>query len=248
MTIKQNALNGCCAARWFYDLGMAHGHPRYPNVEAFANAILDLGYSTVNVCVTNGSQHVEREYLEKLGFKAVPMPGSLVTHVGSAADIQKALQPFIAAREEKRKKEQEETRKKEVARQQKWLTDFEEVLENEYKNGVAREFTERSLTTFINNTGYLAQEQKKETYNFMYDYFGVGTSSRGSWPRIVSAANKTYKEKIEKRKKEEEKAKVVEAPVPVKKLGVKKDTSALKAALKKKRTSITRPRSEIYDW
>lgn len=78
--MKNLTLAGCCAARYYYDLGIAHGHPCPKTQDEFDKKIQDLGYYTVNICITNYQQTKIREYLKTQGWKEEKV-GNLIVHI-----------------------------------------------------------------------------------------------------------------------------------------------------------------------
>lgn len=103
MPLQSGAFTGCCEARIFYNVGRAHSHPRAENYEQFLDWISNKSRSSVNICITNWQQNVEREYLEKMGWKTEKV-GSLYVHTISGTALFSVIKLF---REEKRKLELE---------------------------------------------------------------------------------------------------------------------------------------------
>lgn len=64
------ALEGCCAASWFFNLGGAHDVPEYSDYDTFLKDMSQKGYNSLNICVVNSYQDQAHEYLKRMGWKA----------------------------------------------------------------------------------------------------------------------------------------------------------------------------------
>jgi len=114
MALSRGSIAGCCASANFYNVGYAHGYPRYKSVEDFAYAIIDHGYSRINVVLLNDEQDKEAEYLEAIGFKKTPTTHDekygdepLSCYAASDHDLNVGLAPYREKRAEQVRKQME---------------------------------------------------------------------------------------------------------------------------------------------
>lgn len=116
MTATYSTVSGCCAARYWYDIGYVHGRQRAKDIGEFATWF-DGKLATINFCVTNSAQKMERGWLEELGWHAAPQMGTdLIVHSISASHFRQVNTDLLHKIRQAKLEEEKKKREKELAR------------------------------------------------------------------------------------------------------------------------------------
>jgi hypothetical protein len=141
--MNSTSLNGCCNARYFYNLGGAHGVRSIKDYSEFLKCFANMGTSPVNICITNQGQKKTNKFLEQMGWTNTKTSGLNVWTI-SYADIEKALKPI---REQVRLEAQERERQRQAqqAEMRRQATEGARVALAEFKKSFSGEFTTQDI-------------------------------------------------------------------------------------------------------